>query len=161
MPESGLVSGPQGHPGSLARLHCFLPTRRTQAPTVARPQAWKAEFRYRGRKVIAAGFGKLEKRFGHDGTDTVTADVLSAGVTAAVSIEPSHWVKRADFEMLSQHIPRRAWPTASLPTIIPQHEYLSHPRHSPELSQFTSRISSRAQSYRVAMAESEYRVARR
>src|SRR5215469_179299 len=42
--ESGLVRGPQDHPGRLARLHCFLPTRRTQAPTVTRPQTRKSEF---------------------------------------------------------------------------------------------------------------------
>ena len=140
--ECGLVSGPQDHPGRLARLHCFLPPRRTQAPTVARSQAWKAEFRYRGRKIIAAGFGELEKRLGHDGTDTMTADVPSAGVAAAVPIEPSHGVNRADFEPVPQDIPGYARPTASLPTVIPQHECLSHRRHAPRRPQFTSRISS-------------------
>jgi len=95
--ESGLVSGPQDHPGRLARLHCFLPTRRTQAPTVARLQTRKSEFGHRGRQVIAAGFGKLEERFGHDGADGMTAEILSARVAAAVPVEPRHWIYRADF----------------------------------------------------------------
>jgi hypothetical protein len=131
MAESGLVSGPQDHSGRLARLHCFLPPGRTQAPTVARPQAWKAELRYRGRKIVAAGFGKPEERFGHDGTDTVAADVLSAGVAAAVPIKAGHWADRADFEAVAKDIPRYVRPTAPLATVIPQHECLAHRRHCP------------------------------
>ena len=84
------MRGPQDHAGSLARLECLLPTRCTQAPTVARLQAGKAEFRYRCRKIIATGLGKLEKRSSHDGADSVTPDVLSASVAATVSKEPRH-----------------------------------------------------------------------
>jgi hypothetical protein len=76
----------------------------------------------------------------------VTADVLSAGVAAAVPIEPSHWFNRADFEAVPQDIPGYARPTAPLPTVLPQHGCLSHRRSAPRRPQFTSRISSCAQS---------------
>src|SRR5258708_22157313 len=65
MTQSAFVSGAQDHAGRLARLECFLPTRSTEAPTVAGFQAAKAEFRHRCRKIVAAGFGKLEKRGPH------------------------------------------------------------------------------------------------
>src|SRR5258708_1776678 len=80
------MSGAQDHAGRLARLECFLPTRSTEAPTVAGFQAAKTEFRHRCRKIVAAGFGKLEKRGGHDGADRVATDVLSPSVAAAVSV---------------------------------------------------------------------------
>ena len=92
MVESAFVSGAQDHAGSLASLECFLPARCTEAPTVAGFQAPKAELRHRGRKIVAAGFGKREKRGGHDGADRVATDVLSPGVAAAVSKEAGHGV---------------------------------------------------------------------
>jgi hypothetical protein len=55
------VSSPQDHAGRAARLQRFAPAGRTQAPAVAGPQAGKAELGHRRRKIIAAGFGKLEK----------------------------------------------------------------------------------------------------
>jgi hypothetical protein len=42
-------------------------------------------------KIVAAGFGELKKRRGHDGADRVATDVLSPSVAAAVSKEPRHW----------------------------------------------------------------------
>ena len=103
MVQSAFVRGAQDHAGSLAGLKCFLPTRCTEAPTVAGFQAAKAEFRHRCRKIVAAGFGKLEKRGGHDGADRVATDVLAPSVAAAVSKEPRHWAYRAEFEPLTEH----------------------------------------------------------
>ena len=68
-----------------AGFECFLPTGCTQAPTVAGLQASKADFRYRCRKIIAARFGKLEKRGGYDSADRVATEVLSPSVAAAIS----------------------------------------------------------------------------
>jgi hypothetical protein len=75
----------QDHAGRTARLHRFAPAGCTQAPAVAGPQAGKAELGHRRRKIIAAGFGELEKRRGHDGADRVAADVFSIGVAATVT----------------------------------------------------------------------------
>src|SRR6476659_9662416 len=121
MTQSAFVSGAQDHAGRLARLECFLPTRSTEAPAVAGFQAAKAEFRHRCRKIVAAGFGKLEKRGGHDGADRVATDVLSPSIAAAVSKEPRHWAYRADFEPLTEHVTGCARPTASITVVVPQH----------------------------------------
>ena len=75
--EGTFVRSPQNHTGRLARLERLLPARRTQAPTVAGSQAGKAKLWHRRRKIIAAGFGKLEELSGHDGADGMTADVFS------------------------------------------------------------------------------------
>ncbi len=85
-------------------LERFLPTGCTQAPTVAGFQAAKAKFRHRSRKIIAAGFGELEKRDGHDDACSVATDVLGSSVAAAVSKEPRHWVHRTDFQAVAEHI---------------------------------------------------------
>jgi hypothetical protein len=122
--EGALVRGPQDHAGRLARFVRFLPTGCAEAPAVAGLQAAKAEFRYRRRQVIAAGFRKLEKFGRHDSADRVTADVLSAGVATAVTKEPRHRVHRADFKPVAEDIPRCARPTASLCAVVSQHCHL-------------------------------------
>src|SRR6267142_1139155 len=119
MAESAFVSRAQNHAGRLARLECFLPPCCTEAPTVAGFQAAKAEFRHRCRKIVAAGFGKLEKRGGHDGADRVATDVLSPSVAAAVSKEPRHWAYLADFEPLTEQGTWCARPTPSISAGVP------------------------------------------
>lgn len=91
MAQSTFVSGAQDHAGRLARLECFLPTGCTEAPTVARFQAEKAELRHRCRKIVAARSGKLEKSGGHDSADRVATDVLLSGVAGA-TCGPSYCV---------------------------------------------------------------------
>jgi hypothetical protein len=81
----------------------------------------KADLRYRCRKIIAAPFGKLEKRGGHDSADCVATDVLSSSLAAPVSKEPGHGFYRADFEPIAEHVTGWAPSTASIATIIPQH----------------------------------------
>src|SRR4051794_2664217 len=122
MVESAFVRGAQDHAGSLAGLKRFLPTRGTEAPTVAGFQAAKAELRHRGRKIVAAGFGKREKRGGHDGADRVATDVLSPGVAAAVSKEAGHGVYRAEFKPVTEHVTGRVLPpTGAIAAVVPQH----------------------------------------
>ena len=121
MVESAFVGGAQDHAGSLAGLKRFLPTRGTEAPTVAGFQAAKSELRHRGRKIVAAGFGKREKRGGHDGADRVATDVLSPGVAAAVSKEAGHGVYRAEFKPVTEHVTGRVPPTGAITAVVPQH----------------------------------------
>ena len=99
--QRAFVRSPQDHAGRLARLERFLPTRRTQAPTVAGPQAGKAKLWDRRRKVIAAGSGKLEELNSHDGADSMAADVFSTRIAAAVSEEPCHGLDRAVCETVA------------------------------------------------------------
>ena len=119
MVQRAFVSGAQDHAGSLAGLKCFLPTRCTEAPTVAGFQAAKAEFRHRCRKIVATGFGKREKRGGHDGADRVATDILSPSVAAAVSKEARHGVYRAEFEPLTEHVTGWVPPTGSMTAVVP------------------------------------------
>ena len=121
MVQSAFVRGAQDHAGSLAGLKRFLPTRSTQAPTVAGFQAAKAEFRYRRRKIVAAGFGKREKLGGHDGADRVAADILSRSVAAAVPKEARHGVYRAELEPVAEHVTGCVPPTSSVTAVVPQH----------------------------------------
>jgi hypothetical protein len=76
----------------LARLKGFLPTRRTEAPTVTRFQALKADFGDRCRKIVATRFGKLKERGGHDGANRVATKVLAPSVAATISKKSGHRV---------------------------------------------------------------------
>jgi hypothetical protein len=124
MVQGAFVRGAQDHAGSLAGLEGFLPTRSTQAPTVAGFQAAKAELRYRGRKIVATRFGKREKRGGHDGADRVATDVLSPGVAAAVSKKARHRVYRAEFKRLAEHVTGCVPSTGTITAVVSQHCYL-------------------------------------
>ena len=99
--EGAFVRSPQNYAGRLARFERFLPARRTQAPTVARPQAGKAKLWRRRRKIIATGFGKVEELSSHDSADGMTADVFSTRLAAAVSEEPCQGLRRAVFKSVA------------------------------------------------------------
>jgi len=100
------MSGAQHHAGCFVRLKCFLPTWSTQAPTIAGFQTWKAKFRHRRRKVIAARSRKIEELGSHQCAHSVTAPVLWSRIAAAVAIEARHRLKRTnfDFDGLAEHI---------------------------------------------------------
>ena len=74
-----------------------------------------------GSKIVAAGFGKREKRGGHDGADRVATDVLSPGVAAAVSKEAGHGIYRAEFKPVTEHVTGRVPPTGAITAVVPQH----------------------------------------
>ena len=121
MVQSAFVRGAQDHAGSLAGLKCFLPTRCTEAPTVAGIQAAKAELWHRRRKIVATGFGKREKRGGHDDADRVATDILSPSVAAAVSKEARHGVYRAEFKPVTEHVTGCVPSTGAVTAVVPQH----------------------------------------
>jgi hypothetical protein len=76
---------------------------------------------HRRRKIIAAGFRKLEELSSHDGAHGMTADVFSTRIAASVSEEPRQGLRRAIFESIAKDILGRFWPTPSVPAVIPQH----------------------------------------
>src|SRR5437763_1208209 len=119
--QRAFVRRTQDHARRLARLECLLPARRTEAPTVAGLEAGKAEFRHRCGKIVAAGFGKREKRGGHDGADRVAADILRPGIAAAVAKEAAHRAYRAEFELFPEHVAGQVRPAPSVAAIVPQH----------------------------------------
>ena len=91
------------------------------APTVTWVQAWKAKCGNWCRKIVAARFGEFEKRRSHNGTDRVTANILSPGVAAAIPIKSRHGFDRTDIKRLAEHISWTTPPTASVTPIAPQH----------------------------------------
>src|SRR5262249_46539008 len=117
--QGAFVSGAQDHTGRLTCLECFLPTGCAEAPTVAGLQTAKAELRHRCRKIVAVGFGKLEKSSGHDSANGVATHVLSPSIAAAVSKDPRHWFHRAEFEPLTDHVAGYALPTAATTAVVP------------------------------------------
>jgi len=94
----------------------LLPALRAQAPAVAGFQPGEADFRNRRRQIIATRFGKTKKGVGHDYADSMTADVLPAGVATAVPVETRYWFDRAQFERLAEDIARRQ---AAAPMLLP------------------------------------------
>ena len=73
------MSSPQDS-GRTARLQRFAPAGRAQAPAVAGPEVRKAELGHRRRKIIAGGFGKLQKPGSHDVADRVAPEIFWIGV---------------------------------------------------------------------------------
>src|ERR1051325_1481298 len=88
--QRALMGGAKHHPRRMARFKSLLPTRRAQAPAVARLQSGKAELRTRGGKVVAAGFGKFQECVGHYRANCMAADILVAGIAAAVAEKAGH-----------------------------------------------------------------------
>ena len=120
----------QDHARRSPRLECFLPTRCAQTPAIAGLKSRKAEFRDRGREIIAAGLRILKKSSGHDGAHGVAADVLAAGIAASVAKKTRHRAQGADFESIAQHVLGLVAPAAALARVISQHRDSLH-RRSP------------------------------
>src|SRR5271167_1991475 len=110
-----------------------MPARCAQTPAVTGLQSRKAEFRHRRREIIAAGLRELEKIRGYDDAHGVAADVLAAGVAAAVAKESRHRAQRADSESVAEHVLRLVAPTAALAGVFSQHRNSLHRRSLPAL----------------------------
>ena len=121
MLQGPVLRGPHHHAWRLARLEGFLPPRCAEAPPVDGLETAKAEFRRRCRKIVTAGFGKFQKRIGHDGANRVAADILSPGVAATVAKEARHRAYRTNFEPSTEHVARCARPAASIAAVVSQH----------------------------------------
>src|ERR1700720_1106036 len=122
----------QDHARRSPRLECFLPTRCAQTPAIAGLKSRKAEFRDRGREIIAAGLRILKKSSGHDGAHGVAADILAVGVATAVAKKSGHRAQGADFESIAQHVLGLVAPAATaLASVISQHRDSLHRRPLP------------------------------
>ena len=85
----------------------FLPAGGAQAPAVAGLQAGKAILRQGGAEIVAVGLGKGQERRGRDHADRVQADILGAGIAAAVAIEAGDRLDGAGLQRAAQDIDRR------------------------------------------------------
>src|SRR5580693_6249081 len=104
----------QDHARRTPRLQRFLPPRCAQTPAITGLQSRKTEFRDRRGEIIAAGLRILEKSRGHDGAHRVAADILAAGVAAAVAKKARHRAQGADFESIAEHVFGLVAPAAAL-----------------------------------------------
>ena len=103
------------------RLESLAPGRGAHAPAISGNEARKAEGRHRGEEIVALLAGKGEE-FGRDlRADHVQADILRARVAAAVAIEAGHGLKRTDFQRLTEHIAGWGRSSASIATVISEH----------------------------------------
>jgi len=85
-------------------LESLLPPLGAQAPAVTGSHSGEANFRVRSRQVIASGTTELEKfRRGFD-TDQVMAEIFTASLAAAGTVEPGQGVAAAFFYFGSEHI---------------------------------------------------------
>jgi len=102
--EGGLVGGLQddGAAGSGA-MH-VQPACRADTPAVAGAQAGKAELRHGRGEVITQARGDLEELRRHDAADRVHAEVVNAGVAAAVAIEARERVRAAGLQWLAEDV---------------------------------------------------------
>ena len=82
----------------------FLPAQHTQAPLVAGLEAGEVIFWVRRDQVIAHHLGENQKILGHAGTHGVNADIICAGVAAAIAEEAGERVIAAIFQLSAQYI---------------------------------------------------------
>jgi len=121
----------QDHARRIPRLQRFLPPRCAQTPAITRLQPRKAEFRDGRGEIIAAGL-RIRKKFpGHDGAHGVAADVLAAGVAAAVAKKTRHRAQGADFKSIAEHVLGLIAPAATLASVLSQHRDSPHRRSLP------------------------------
>src|SRR5258708_21693364 len=119
----------QDHARRTPGLQRFLPARCAQTPAITGLQSRKAEFRHRRREIIAAGLRELEKTQGHDNAHGVAADVLAAGVAAAVPKESRHRAQGADFESIAEHVLGLLAASPAFASVFSQHWNSLH-RHT-------------------------------
>ena len=75
-------------------------------------------------EIVAAGLGEGQKRRRRHDADRVQADILGAGIAAAIAIEAGYWLDRAGLQGAAQDIDRRrAAGTAFLGRLI-EHDAL-------------------------------------
>jgi hypothetical protein len=102
--ESRLVCGLQDdrarRPGP---LH-LQPAASADAPTVSWLEPGKAELRHRGGEIISEPRGGSEKLFSDDAAHGMHAQVVRAGVAAAITVEACDGVESAGFEDLAENI---------------------------------------------------------
>jgi len=81
------------------------PVRRGDAPAVAWPQAGELESRHGSDEVIADAALMVKELGRHDGADRVAAEILGAGVAAAIAIKAGYGIVAALLKLAAEHVP--------------------------------------------------------
>ena len=79
-----------------ASIISFFPSGSTKTPAISGHQSGKLIHRIGGRQIITEALAELEKHCGDFNTHDVQPGILSAGITAAISIKSCHWISAAN-----------------------------------------------------------------
>jgi hypothetical protein len=93
-----------------SRLLDLKPSCGTDAPAVAGLEAGESILRHRGNEVVAEGAGGFEEGLIDDTTDGVDAEIVGAGVAAAVAVEAGGritWLATAGGQGLAEDVASR------------------------------------------------------
>src|SRR3974390_887679 len=118
------MSRAQNNARCMSCLERLLPTCCEETPTASRLQTRKTERGYRCGEIVSGGLRKREKLGRHHHANRMAADVLCAGIAAAVSIETSHGLERAEFEAFAEDVERRLLAARPVGPVISQHDGL-------------------------------------
>ena len=116
-----LVGGPQDHTRRVSGFEGLLPALGAQAPAIAGFETGKTDFRYRRRQVVAARFGETEKGIGHHHANRMAANILTAGIAAAVPVKARHWLDRTRLKGFAEDIARWKPRTPFIFPVVSQH----------------------------------------
>lgn len=104
--EGVLVGGFEDDRAGCAGLLYLEPAGGTDTPAVARLKSLKAILRHRSGEIVAERLAGGQKTLVYDTADRVDAEIIGAGVAAAVPVEASHWFTATDSERLTKHVAR-------------------------------------------------------
>ena len=93
-------------PGRCPVLVRFEPACCAKAPTIPRPQPRELEFRVRRGQIVAPGEREVEKLPGHAYANRVRAEIVVAGIAAAVTKEPGEGRLAAVLQRFAEHVDR-------------------------------------------------------
>jgi len=102
--EGGLVGGFEDDGAGCSGLLDLEPASGADAPAVAGAEAGESILRHWCGEIVAELPGDAEEVFGDDTADSVDAEVVRAGITAAVAIEAGDGIAAAELEWLAEHV---------------------------------------------------------
>lgn len=102
--ERLLMGRGQDHRRCHTGLSGLPPTTGADAPTISRLQAWESKLGPGRDQIVAMVDGEFEEGLGHHRTDRVAAEILRAGVAAAVTKKTREGFKTARLKFTAEHI---------------------------------------------------------
>src|SRR5258708_33488636 len=102
--EGVLVGGFEDDGAGCSGLLDLQPAGGADAPAVARLEAGEAELGHGRGEVVAEGLGGGEKRGVDDAANGVYAEIVAAGVAAAVAVEAGHGFTATGVEGLTEDV---------------------------------------------------------
>lgn len=102
--ERALMRSLQDHAWRYTGIMGLLPSRRAEAPAIARSEPCKPRRGMRRHQVVSPAAAVLEKFSGDPGADDVGTDILQSGAAATVPVESGHWVFATRQQRLAEDV---------------------------------------------------------